>query len=311
MNSPATPAASGTAGAIGRRASRSDFITIRGLRTHVRQWGDAQSPKLFLLHGWMDVSASFQFLVDALAGDWHVIAPDWRGYGETDWPTRHPGADAYWFPDYLGDLEALVDHYQPDGQLNLVGHSMGGNAVCLYAGVRPQRVRRVVNLEGFGMAATRPEQAPGRYAKWLDELKERPTLNTYASEQAVAARLQKNNPRLSDEKASFLAAHWSRRNAEGRWEILGDPAHKIVNPYLYRLDEVMAVWAEASAPVLQVEAKDSATLRWIAGKTPVAEFKSRYTAFADFREVVIDDAGHMLHHDQPEQVARLIEDFCA
>src|SRR5688572_16055982 len=103
-----------------KESSRSEFITVRGLNYHVRQWGTAGAPKLFLLHGWMDVAASFQFLVDALRREWHVIAPDWRGFGETDVPTRYPGTQSYWFPDYLADLEALLDHYEPTGSVDLV-----------------------------------------------------------------------------------------------------------------------------------------------------------------------------------------------
>ena len=106
--------------------------------------------------------------MDALKDDHYVIAPDWRGYGQT----QSGGADNFWFPDYLADLDFLLDHYSPDHAVNLVGHSMGGNIVMLYTGTRPQRVRRLVNLEGFGMPATRPAQAPGRYAKWMDALKE-------------------------------------------------------------------------------------------------------------------------------------------
>lgn len=81
------------------KESRSQFVPIRGLRYHIRTWGDPHSPKLFLLHGWMDVSASFQFLVDALRREWCVFAPDWRGFGLTEWPQ-----DGYWFADYLADL---------------------------------------------------------------------------------------------------------------------------------------------------------------------------------------------------------------
>ncbi|MDF3838632.1 alpha/beta hydrolase [Cupriavidus basilensis] len=294
-----------------RETSRSEFITLRGLKMHVRHWGEAGAPRLFLLHGWMDVAASFQFMVDALERDWHVIAPDWRGFGLTGWPTRYPGTESYWFADYVADLEAVLDHYQPDQPVNLVGHSMGANVACIYAGVRPGRVRRVVDLEGFGMTATRAEQAPGRYARWLDELRQHQPLKTYDSVEAVAARLQKTNPRLPDDRAAFLAGHWSSRNAQGRWEILGDPAHKMINPVLYRLDEVMAIWAEATAPVLHVEARDSATLGHIARQQPLDEFKQRFRAFRDFREAIVDDAGHMLHHDQPKVVAGLVEAFCA
>lgn len=291
--------------------SRSEFITLRGLRTHVRHWGTPGAPRLFMLHGWMDVAASFQFLVDALERRWHVIAMDWRGFGETDWPSRYPGTQSYWFGDYVADLEALLDHYQPEGQVDLVGHSMGANIVCIYAGVRPQRVRRVVDLEGFGMTRTQPEQAAGRLAHWLDELRAPPGLRTYASEREVAERLQKTNPRLRDDRAAFLAAHWSRRNAAGQWELLADPAHKMINPTLYRIDEIMAIWSRVTAPVLHVEGRTSTTLARLADQEPVADFRARFRAFPHFREAVVDDAGHMLHHDQPERVARLVEDFLA
>ena len=111
---------------------------------------------MVLLHGWMDVSASFQFVVDALERDWDVYAPDWRGYGLTAWA----GSDSYWFADYLADLDFLLEKIAPEKPLDLVGHSMGGHVGGLYAGVRPARVARFVNLEGFGLAVTRPDQAP-------------------------------------------------------------------------------------------------------------------------------------------------------
>ena len=142
------------------RRSTSQFVAVRSLRYHVRTWGEPGARKLVLLHGWMDVSASFQFLVDALAQDWDVYAPDWRGYGLTDWGK----SDCYWFPDYIADLDLLLERIQPEAPMNLIGHSLGGNVAALYAGVRPARIRRLVNLEGFGMAATQPEQAPKRYA---------------------------------------------------------------------------------------------------------------------------------------------------
>jgi len=170
-------------------------------------------------------------------------------------------------------------------------------------------VRRVVDLEGFGMTRTRPSQAPGRLAKWLDELREKPQLRTYASEREVAERLQKTNPRLRDDRAAFLAAHWSRRQDDGQWALLADPAHKMVNPQLYRIDEIMAIWEQVTAPVLHVEGRDSPTLARLAHKEPIPEFRERFRAFRDFREATVDDAGHMIHHDQPEAVARLTEAF--
>lgn len=288
------------------KLSRSEFIPVRGLRYHVRHWGDENAPKLFMLHGWMDVSASFQFVVDGLQREWHVIAPDWRGFGLT----ANSGVDSYWFPDYMGDLDAILQHYSPDEPVNLLGHSMGGNVVCLYAGVRPARVRKLVNLEGFGLPATRPEQAPARYAKWLEELRTQPTMRPYASRPEVAARLQKTNPRLTDERAAFLSAHWAAENAPGEWQILGDPAHKLVSPILYRVEEVLACWQAITAPVLWVEADDTEAWRWMGSKeTARLEVDRRIAFIPDVTTARIADAGHMLHHDQPEALAALIEKF--
>ncbi|MEM5367614.1 alpha/beta hydrolase [Paraburkholderia azotifigens] len=291
--------------------SVSEFVTVRGVRLHVRRWGRPGAPMLFMLHGWMDVAASFQFVVDALAGDWQVIAPDARGFGLSDWPVAQQSGGHYWFQEYLADLEALLDHYAPTGEVNLVGHSMGANVVCLYAGVRPERVRRVVDLEGFGLAPSKAAQLPRRIASWLDELREPPTLRPYATLDDVAARLIKTNARLDPQRARFLAQHWSKPDGAGGYMLLADAAHKIRGPLLYRLDEVMAVWANVRASVLHVEAVASPTLAALAGNIPLDEFKARFQAFPDWREEFIDNAGHMVHHDQPEQVAALIEAFCA
>jgi pimeloyl-ACP methyl ester carboxylesterase len=276
---------------------------VRGLRYHVRRWPGDASRRMVLLHGWMDVSASFQFLVDALARSWDVYAPDWRGYGLTDWGR----SDCYWFPDYIADLDLLLERIQPDTPVNLVGHSLGGNVASLYAGVRPARIRRLVNLEGFGMAPARAEQAPQRYALWLDELHQASGFRPYPGFASLADRLQKSNPRLSRQRAEFLARHWGRETEDGRVLLRGDPAHKIVNPVLYRYEETRACWARVSAPVLWVDAAQSEALKRI-GLTE-EQYAERRASFADLRHVTVKDAGHMLHHDQPEQVARLIEDF--
>src|SRR5207237_1162313 len=221
------PAANPRSHSTSLRKSESLFLDIRGLRYHVRRWPGIGAPKMLLLHGWMDVSASFQFVVDALRGDWDIYAPDWRGYGLTG----RGQSDCYWFPDYIADLDFLLAEIHA---VNLVGHSLGGNVASMYAGIRPQRVARLVNLEGFGLAATRPGQAPGRYARWLGELPEPPRLRPYRNFQELAERLRQGNPRLTPERAEFLARHWGRETEQGEVVLRGDPAHKIVNPVLYR-----------------------------------------------------------------------------
>ncbi len=303
-----------------RKTSRSEFIPLRNLRYHVRTWGQPQAGQapLVLVHGWMDVGASFQFMVDALQQERHIIAPDWRGFGLTD----AGGADNYFFPDYLADLDFLIDHFSPDAPVDLLGHSMGGNIAMVYAGVRPARIRRLVNLEGFGLAATHPKQAAGRYAKWMDELKGlhrgELQLRPYDSLAGVVARLMKTNPRLARDdagrhKAEWLAQHWAREEAQPdgttRWQVLGEPAHKISNAQLYRVDEVLDIYRRITAPVLAVEATDNSLQKWWGGSYTLEQYHERLKSVPQVQTAVIDDAGHMLHHDQPGALARLIEDF--
>ena len=283
------------------KQSTSEFHPTRGLRYHVRRWQSPGARKLVLLHGWMDVSASFQFMVDALHGQWDVYAPDWRGYGLTEWEK----ADSYWFPDYIADLEFLLDKVS-DSPVFLVGHSLGGNVATLYAGIRPERVAKLVNLEGFGMSGTVPAQAPKRYARWLEELRDPPGLRPYESFSELASRLQKSNGRLGREKAEFLARHWGKEEG-GKVVLRSDPKHKIVNPVLYRYEEVRACWQQVKAPVLWVDAAGSDTLKRI-GLTS-EQHAERRAAFSNLRYETVADAGHMLHHDQPEAVAALIERF--
>ena len=303
-----------------RRPSRSRFVTVRGLRHHVLEWGDAsmatiERPPILMQHGWMDVAASFQFVVDALPTDRHVLAFDWRGFGLTD----TPAADTYWLPDYLGDLDAMLEAlffgataaHARATPIDLLGHSMGGNAAMLYAGLRPQRIRRLVNLEGFGMPATTPSQAPKRLVQWLDELKQPAELRDYDSLAAVADRLRKTNPLLPADRATWLAQHWSRQTAAGRFAILGDPAHKRANPYLYQRDEVLEVWKLIEAPVLWVEGDRTDIARWWGTRYTKAEFHERLAVVKQVEKHVLAPAGHMLHHDQPEALALRLEAFLA
>jgi len=308
---------------IVKRPSRSRFVALRGLRHHVLEWGDASlatpdRPTVLMQHGWMDVAASFQFVVDALPSDRHVLAFDWRGFGLSD----ATPADTYWLPDYVGDLDAALDAllFAPGTTptpIDLLGHSMGGNVVMLYAGLRPERIRRLVNLEGFGMPATKPSQSPKRYLQWLDELKTPAELRDYDSVEAVANRLRKTNPLLPPARAAWLAQHWSRQKtladgSAGRFEILGDAIHKRGTPMLYQRDEVLECWKLITAPVMWVEGDQSDVSRWWGTRYTKAEFHERLDVVTSpVERHVLAPAGHMLHHDQPEALARLLENFLA
>ena len=288
---------------VPRRAPEALELGIRGLRYHVTRCTGTDPEPVFLLHGWMDTGDTFQFLVDAMPGQRSFIAPDWRGFGRSEWP-----AEGYWFPDYYADLEALLDHFAPHSPVTLVGHSMGGNIATLYAGLRPERVRRVVCIEGFGLSRTHPEQAPGRLREWLDQVREPPRFARFPSVEAFAHLLARRNPRLTPDRAAFIATAWAERRADGSVQVRSDPVHKRVNPVLYRREEAEACWREVLAPVLYVIAEQSDFLSRL-GEDGRPENMARI--IRQLEPCLIEDASHMVHHERPERLACEIEAFLA
>lgn len=310
-----------------QRSAQSQFTRIRHLDYHCHVWPGSSPDKapIFLLHGWMDVGATFQFLVDALsqadgaASDFAqrtFIAPDWRGFGLSYRP-ESAAHDHYAYADYLGDLDFLVRHFSPHDAVDVIAHSMGGNIAMHYAGLRPQRVRSLVNLEGFGLPQTQPQEAPARLVRWLDELEKlhhgHIQLRSYGSLAQVASRLQKTNPRLPRDKALWLAQHWAiermDHSGQSQWHILADPAHKLVNPQLYRVQEVRAIHALIEAPVLSVFAQDSEMDGYWQGRYTRQEYLERMQLVQRIEHIELADCGHMLHHDQADALAHAVHAF--
>ena len=285
------------------KPSDSSYLTVRGLRYHVRSWGADASPPVIFLHGWMDNSASFQFVVDALTADRRIIAPDWRGEGLSAWAS----SGGYTYVDYVADLDALLQALHPQGPADIVGHSRGGNIACLYAGIRPERVRRVVNIEGFGLRRREAQEAPTYYAQWLAGLRETPKIREYADYAELAAQIRRHHPRLDDAKARFLAEHWGRTREDGRVILRSDPALTGPTAMLFRLDEMLACYRNVKAPVLWIEATESTNRQ----RHAIADddYAARRGAIANARAAAITDAGHMVHLEQPERLARSIDEF--
>lgn len=284
-----------------RRPSRHETRVIRSVGHHLTRWGpDSNSPVVFL-HGWMDTAATFQFVVDCMADHWSCVALDWRGFGGSDWEPN-----GYWFANYLADLDELLDIVSPAQPAHLVGHSMGGNVASLYAGVRPERVERLVNIEGIGLPRTAPDQAPERYREWLEQLRGTRDFATYVSFEELAGSLVRRNPRLDPDRAQFIARSWGVEYGSGQIRLRADPRYKLVNPVLYRRDEAEACWRRVSAPMLLLLGEQS-ELRPRLG--PDGTDAHLHELFRDLRIETIAGAGHMLHHERPEEVARLIEEF--
>ncbi|HLS80290.1 MAG TPA: alpha/beta hydrolase [Steroidobacter sp.] len=284
-----------------RRPAQRETLRLRGLDFQLYRWQGARPDPLILVHGWGDTGETWQFVVDHLCAQRTCLALDLRGFGRTQRPV-----EGYWFPDYLADLEALLDHVAPGAAVDLAGHSMGGAIALLYAGVRPKRVRRVASFEGFGLERTTPDQAPMRYAQWLDEIRDPPRFAAYDDYAQLIKVLARRNPRTSPDRIEFIARAWGRTREDGRVELWADPRHKRVNPVLYQRDQAEACWRAVQAPVLFVTGGASELAHRMAEEIS----EGRLTGlFSQLSYVTLAGAGHMLHHEQPEEVAGLIERF--
>lgn len=281
--------------------SSTEQITVRGLRYGIRHWGDAKAPLVFFLHGWMDSSATFQFVVDALKPSWHIIAPDWRGYGQSEWLSR-----PYWFPDYYADLQCIVDHYSEE-PVRLVGHSMGANIASIFSGLYPERVTQLVMMDFLGLPRPVDTDGSQQLSQWLQALAAPPVLRGYQNHEALARRLMAVNTRLTEARATFLSQSVSWVRPDGLVAMASDPWHKIPSPHLYRVEDAMASWQRITAPVLMLMADQGFVQKRFANN-PI-ELQKRLECFKDRRLVTISDAGHNVQHDQPEQVARALDHF--
>ncbi|MGH8562407.1 MAG: alpha/beta fold hydrolase, partial [Nevskiales bacterium] len=210
----------------------------------------------------------------------------------------------YWFPDYVADLEAVVNHHSGDTPAFFVGHSLGGHVASLYAGIRPARVAKLVILDSLGVPDVPPELAPQRFQRWLKELADPPQNKIYGSFDELAQRIRHRHPKLTAERADFVARCWGQETVPGKVELLGDPKHRLRMPTLYRSAESIAIWKQVTAPVLCVDAGES----WL-NQLPAREKAARRGAFPNLRTEVIPGASHMLHHDHPAETAARVEVF--
>jgi pimeloyl-ACP methyl ester carboxylesterase len=267
---------------------------------HVNEWGEVGQPLIVFLHGWGDAGSTLQFVVDELSSDWHIVAPDWRGFGRT--ACR---ASSYWFPDYLADLDYLLAEYSPSDPVRLVGHSMGANVGGLYAGVMPERVRAFVNVEGFGLADSDPGDAPERYRAWLEQGRVLPAFGSFQDFDELARHILRRSPHMTMAQARFVAKAWASEGEYGL-QLRADPAHKLPNAVLYRRAEAEACWRNVTAPVLLVAGAASNILEAFGD---VLGENNQALLFPDCRSLVIDAAGHMVHFEAPRALASALEEF--
>ncbi len=277
-------------------------VTANGLEHHVLEWDGGGRTTLLCLHGFLDLSWAFHAVAPALAAaGYHVVAPDLRGHGRTQWV----GAGGYYhFMDYVLDVADLVDALARD-RLALVGHSMGGGITAYYAGVFPDRVWKAVVMEGGRVPETPVETVPDRVAGWIDGVRRVRGRGpkVYASVAEAAAQIRRRDPFCPEEEAAFLSER-ATHPVPGGVAFLHDPLHVTHGPYPFHLDVATAFWRRIRCPVLLLEGEQTELPR-------TDDWHVRIAAFGDLRHEVIPGAGHMMMRHRPELVALRIAEFLA
>jgi len=285
------------------------------LRLHYVDWGDADRPPLILLHGGRDHCRNWDWTAEALRNDWHVIAPDLRGHGDSQWSTD----GSYTMPNYIYDLAQLI-HQQALAPVVIVAHSLGGHIALRYDGIYPETVKKLVAIEGLGprwltadTGGASGEEPPPRVRKPIEErmdewIRDKRALagrlpRRYASLEEAFRRMQEENPHLSAAQALHLTAHGVNQNEDGTYSWKFDNYVRIWPPYDMRGEDLQRLWSRIDCPTLILYGKESRF------GNPAED--GRAERFRHAKVVGIDGAGHWLHHDRLDDFLRVLRDFLA
>jgi pimeloyl-ACP methyl ester carboxylesterase len=262
------------------------------LRLHYVDWGNGGASPLILLHGGQDHCRNWDWVAQRLRHDWHVIAPDLRGHGDSQWSAT----GSYTMAGYVYDLAQLVDQ-QRLAPVTIIAHSLGGNIALRYAGVYPEKVKALVSIEGLGpspkaLAERARQTIDERMRKWIDlqqNLAGR-LPRRYASIEDAFRRMQAANRHLSPEQARHLTQHGVNQNEDGTFSWKFDNYVRVWPPYDMQVEEVQQLWSRITCPTLLVYGKES----W--ASNPQEDGRARH--FQNARVVSFEGAAHWVHHDQ-------------
>jgi pimeloyl-ACP methyl ester carboxylesterase len=281
----------------------SSYYVSQRLRLHYVDWGNEAAPPLILIHGGRDHARSWDWVARELRRDFHVVVPDLRGHGDSAWAI----GGHYTVPEFVLDIAQLLD-VLGRFPVTLVGHSLGGAVVLHYAAIYPERVEKLVAIEGLGpppamLEAMGSKPRWERTDAWIRQVRDFAAKlpRRYASIDAAAARMLEENPFLSREQALHLTVHGVARNEDGTFSWKFDNYVRVLFPDRYDMAEVRAAWARIECPTLLMRGAES----W--ASDPVKD--GRITAFRDARLVTVPDAGHWVHHDQLEVFLRELVGF--
>ena len=281
----------------------SHYYRSQRLRLHYVDWGNPEAPPLLLIHGGHDHCRNWDWVAGRLADGYHVIAPDLRGHGDSQWIT----GGTYNMADYVYDIAQLV-HQLELAPLQIVAHSMGGNVALRYTGVFPESVQRIVAIEGLGMSPRFLQEYASvplheRMANWVGDLRELSGRQTrrYATLEEAVGRMRDANPHLSEEQAHHLTLHGSNRNEDGSYSWKFDNYMHAFPGSGMDQEAAQQLFARVTCPALLIYGAESDA------SNPTKD--GRAEVFSNARVHTVEDAGHWVHHDQLEVFLGLLDDF--
>lgn len=267
------------------------FISQR-LRLNYVDWGNRDAPPLLLIHGGRDHARSWDWVAEELRHDWHVIAPDLRGHGDSSWS---PDGN-YEMSAFVYDIAQLV-HQLNLAPVSIIAHSMGGNIATRYAGIYPENVRKLVNIEGLGLSPKMQAERDAlgiqkRFRQWIEDKRNAAgrTPKRYPNIEAAYERMKSENAYLTDEQARHLTIHGISRNEDGTWSWKFDNYLNIWAIFDMPREDLQAIWAAITCPILLLYGEKS----WASNP----EKDGRIVSFPTAKVIEYENAGHWLHHDQ-------------
>jgi pimeloyl-ACP methyl ester carboxylesterase len=270
------------------------------LKLHYVDWGNTEQPPLLLIHGGRDHCRNWDWVALALRDKYHIIAPDLRGHGDSEWAK----GGQYAMIDYILDIAQLLEQLQLF-PISIIGHSLGGAIACEYSGIYPQRVQRLVAIEGLGPPPDQRRRGPAheRMHAWIAQMQTYAGRHPrrYASLDEAVARMQEANQHLTADQAYHLTVHGTYRNEDGTYTWKFDNYVRSQSPYEFNLDEARSIWHRITCPTLLLRGTES----WATDPRQ----DGRAQVFTNAQCVDISRAGHWVHHDQLEMFLRVVEDF--
>ena len=279
---------------------RSEYYESQRVKLHYSIWGEpGQKPPLLLIHGGQDHSRNWDFVAERLIDRYTIYAPDLRGHGDSAWAI----GGMYSIPEFTLDVATLVDKIE--GPLTVIGHSLGGAIALQYAGTVPERVHKLVSVEGWGPPLQEHRPAHRRMQDWITGMRdiERRKPRRYPSIEDATKRMLEANPFLTPDMAHHLTIHGSGKNEDGTFTWKFDNYVRIRSPYEFNLDDAMVIWSQITAPTLLVKGSES----WAVDP----EKTGRADVIRNHQSVIIEKASHWVHHDRLNVFMEHVERFLA